>query len=68
MNDQASWAPTRKWIARTVVAIAGLLTTWASTGTWDKEETIMAITIGTAALVSYLVPNGSDDLKAGRLR
>lgn len=53
--------PTRKWAARTVVALGGLATTWASTGGWETEETLMAITIAVAAVTSYLVPNGDEN-------
>ena len=45
----------KKWGARTIVAVAGLLTSWATTGTWDTEETVMAITVVSAALTSLLV-------------
>jgi hypothetical protein len=52
-----SWRPSRKWIARTIVALGGLATSWATTGSWDQEETVMAITVAVAAAVSYLLPN-----------
>lgn len=53
--------PTRKWIARTITALGGLATTVATTGGWDQEETLMAITIAVAAAVSYLVPNDAPE-------
>jgi hypothetical protein len=55
-----SWRPTRKWMARTAVAIAGLASTAVSTGAWDKEESLMAITVVLAAVVSYLTPNETE--------
>lgn len=48
---------TRKWMARTVVAIGGLATMFLTTGTWDTEESLMAVTIVVGAITSLLVPN-----------
>jgi len=56
-KEPTNWIPSRKWLAATVVAVTGLLTTWATTGSWDQEETLMAITIVSARLVAYLIPN-----------
>jgi hypothetical protein len=53
----ASWLPTRKWLARTVVAAGGLASTWAAVGEWSADLTGALITAVVAALVSYLVPN-----------
>ena len=52
-----SWTPTRKWMARTVVAVGGLATTVATTGSWDQEHTLFAITAVVAAVTSYLLPS-----------
>ena len=52
--------PSRKWFAARVTALAGLAVMWATTGTWDQEETIAAITLVSAGLVSWLTPNADD--------
>lgn len=49
--------PTRKWFANIIVALAGLLTAWATTGGWNQEETVVLIGILSAAVVAWLVPN-----------
>ena len=49
--------PSRKWFAARITAIAGLLTMWVTTGSWDQEETVAIITLISAGLISYLVPN-----------
>lgn len=46
----------RKWGARTVTGLAGLLIMWSSTGSWDQEESIALITLVSGAIVSLLVP------------
>lgn len=61
MNDTSY----RKWGARTITAIAGLLIMWASTGSWDTEETIGLITLVSGAVVSLLVP-AEDAVKSER--
>lgn len=48
--------PTRKWLAARVTAVSGLAVTVATSG-WHQEATIFAITIVSAAAVSYLTPN-----------
>lgn len=53
--------PSRKWIVRTVTAVGGLLTTWATTGTWDTEETVFAITVVVGAFNSYVIPNETEN-------
>lgn len=55
--------PSRKWIAARVTAVTGVLTMWATTGTWDTEESVAAITVVSGALLAWLVPN--DDSKPG---
>ena len=52
--------PSKKWIASRVTALTGLAIMWATTGAWDQEETIAAITLVSAALIAYLLPNGDD--------
>lgn len=60
----ASWWPTRKWTAATVIAVGGILATLATTG-WDftPEMNGTLITILTQRVVAYLVPN--DDSPGG---
>lgn len=53
--------PTRKWIAARVTGLAAVLTMWATTGTWDTEETIALIGLLTEAAISYLTPNNPSD-------
>jgi predicted cobalt transporter CbtA len=59
----ASRMPTNKWWAATVLAVGGLLTTWASAGEWTAALTGAAITLVTQRIVAYLVPN--DDTPGG---
>ena len=49
--------PSRKWIAARITAITGLVLMLITTGSWDQEESVMALTIVSAALVSWLTPN-----------
>ena len=53
---KSKW-PTNKWWAATVTAIAGLLTTWATTQGWTKEMSGVAIALVGQRIVAYLVPN-----------
>lgn len=53
--------PSRKWFAARVVALTTLATTWATTGSWDREETLFTIGIASAALLSWLVPNKDEE-------
>ena len=60
MPDQApntNAFPTRKWMAARIIALGALATMWATTGSFDQEETIAAIGIFVEAGVSYLTPN-----------
>lgn len=50
-------APTRKWVAARIIALSALLTMWATTGSWDTEETVALIGLLTEAAVAYLTPN-----------
>jgi hypothetical protein len=52
--------PSRKWFAARVTALTGLAMMWATTGSWDLEETIAAITLVSAALLAWLLPNAKD--------
>jgi hypothetical protein len=56
--EAASWWPTRKWWAATVLAIGGILSTWAAGG-WDWTDPLSgaAITLLAQRIVAYLVPN-----------
>lgn len=56
-NVPSSWMPTRKWWAAQVTAATALAIMWATTGSWDQEETISAIGLASQALLSWLVPN-----------
>lgn len=56
MNEKWT-APSRKWLAARVTALAGLATLVATNGAWTQEATIMAITVVSAALLAYLLPN-----------
>lgn len=51
--------PSRKWFTARITAVAGLLTMWATTGSWDTEETIALITVVSAAALAYGVSNQS---------
>lgn len=53
--------PSRKWLAARVIALTGLATMWATTGAWDQEETIAAITIVSGAATAYLLPNKDEE-------
>jgi hypothetical protein len=46
----------RKWWASRVTALTGLVTMWITTGSWDTEESVMLLTIVSAAAISWLVP------------
>src|SRR5688572_24732642 len=59
MNEKWT-APSRKWLAARVTALAGLATMVASAGEWTRDATIMAITLVSAALLAYLLPNSED--------
>jgi hypothetical protein len=62
MNGEAagapSWWPTRKWWAATILAVGGILATWAAGG-WDWTDPLSgaAITLVAQRMVAYLVPN-----------
>jgi hypothetical protein len=60
MMDEKWTAPSRKWLAARVTALAGLATLVATNGTWTQEATIMSITMVSAALIAYLLPNAED--------
>jgi hypothetical protein len=49
--------PSNKWLAARVTGIAGVLTMWATTGSWDTEETVALIALCSEAAISYLTPN-----------
>jgi hypothetical protein len=48
--------PSRKWFVAQVT-LGALATMWATTGTWDQEETVAAIGLVVAAFSSWAVPN-----------
>lgn len=49
--------PTRKWIAARIVGVVGVLTMWATTGTWDVEETVALLALVSEGTLSWLTPN-----------
>jgi hypothetical protein len=49
--------PSNKWWAARITALTGLAIMWVTTGSWDTEETVAAITLVSAGLISWLVPN-----------
>jgi hypothetical protein len=56
--EQETWWPTRKWWAATILAVGGIVTTWATAGWgWTDELSGAAITLLTQRIVAYLVPN-----------
>jgi hypothetical protein len=55
------YVPSRKWGASTVGALGTVLIMWATTGTWDQEETVASITLGVTAVTAYLLKNASGD-------
>ena len=66
MYDDPEWSqpvyfgkPTRKWVARTITAVTGLAIEVLSTGPWDRADTIMAVTVVSAATLSYVLSNDS---------
>lgn len=64
-KTKTTYWPTRKWFASTVIAYTGLATTWATAG-WDKPVTLMAITVTSGAIVSYILPNSDKEPVAQR--
>ena len=54
---EKSAAPTRKWIAAQLTALAAIAVMYVTSGTWDTEESIALIGWFVAASTSYLVPN-----------
>lgn len=54
---EPSLAPTRKWWATQVTALAALAVMYFTTGGWDTEESVAAVGIVSQGLVAWLVPN-----------
>lgn len=52
-----SKAPTRKWWATQVTALAALAVMYFTTGNWDIEESVAAVGIVSQAAIGWLVPN-----------
>jgi hypothetical protein len=59
--------PSRKWFVAQVTALGALATMWATTGTWDQEETVAAIGLVVAAFSSWAVPNTDPAPRAATL-
>jgi hypothetical protein len=55
------YMPSRKWGASTVGGIGTVGIMWATTGTWDVEETVAAITLTVTAISTWMLPNKSGD-------
>lgn len=55
--SEPSAAPTRKWWATQVTAVAALAVMYFTTGGWDTEESVAAVGVISQALIGYLVPN-----------
>lgn len=60
-DPQPTLRPTRKWIAARVVGVGAILTMFATTGTWDVEESVALIGLLTESFVSWLVPNDATE-------
>ena len=58
-EQYGKYVPSRKWGVSTVGGIGTVLIMWASTGTFDTEETVGAITLAVTAISTYLIPNAS---------
>lgn len=54
---QASWIPTRKWLAAQITALTAFVVAWVNLGSWDKTLSIALIGLISQALLSYLIPN-----------
>lgn len=54
---EPSNAPTRKWWATQVTALAALAVMYFTTGGWDVEESVAAVGLVSQAAIGYLVPN-----------
>lgn len=54
--------PSKKWLAARVTALAGLACMWVQDGSWQDGETIMAITVVSAAALAWLIPNGGEEV------
>lgn len=49
--------PTNKWLVARITGLTALLTMWATTGSWDLEETVALIGLLSEAAISWLTPN-----------
>ena len=61
MANNQSLAPTRKWWATQVTALAALAVMYFTTGGWDTEESVAAVGVVSQALIGWLTPNSPDD-------
>lgn len=57
MERSRSLAPTRKWIATQIAAVAALVTAWLAAGEWSSTLSIALVGLITQAAVGYLLPN-----------
>jgi phage portal protein BeeE len=56
-TPSATWVPSRKWFALQIASAVGLGTMYLTTGSWNSEESIAALTWFGAAASTYLLPN-----------
>jgi hypothetical protein len=55
--SNASWIPTRKWLATQTTALTALIFAWVGAGAWDRTLTIALIGLISQAILGYLIPN-----------
>lgn len=53
----SSNAPTRKWWATQVTALAAIVTMYFTTGSWDQEESVALVGLVAQAAVGWLTSN-----------
>jgi hypothetical protein len=56
-----SAAPTRKWMAATVIALGTIGTAWAQAGDWNQTLTVAAIGLVVQRATAYLIPNSTEE-------
>lgn len=55
-----NWLPSRKWWAQVVGGLTPIVLSAIDSG-WDRTESKMVVTLASAAVLSYLVPNKKED-------
>lgn len=56
----ASWWPSRKWWAATVVGAGTVGTAWAEAGHWSASLTVTAIGLAVQRFTAWALPNKAD--------